>query len=63
MRVRNSPNGISARSSGQPARSREWVKSNGRHGIPTVKLGRYYRYRLDAIAEYEAQLERGEAEA
>jgi predicted DNA-binding transcriptional regulator AlpA len=45
------------------ARSREWIRSNGRRGIPTVKLGRYYRYREDAIAEYEAQLERGEAEA
>jgi hypothetical protein len=45
------------------ARSREWIKSNGRRGIPTVKLGRYYRYREDAIAAYEAQLERGEAEA
>ena len=32
------------------ARSREWVKSNGRRGIPTVKLGRYYRYRQDSIA-------------
>lgn len=45
------------------ARSREWTGSNGRRGIPTVKLGRYYRYRLDAIEEWEAQVERGEAEA
>ncbi len=44
------------------ARSREWVASKGRRGIPTVKLGRYYRYRLDAIEAYEAQLESGEAE-
>jgi excisionase family DNA binding protein len=44
-------------------KSREWVRSNGRRGLPTVKLGRYYRYREDTIAEYEAQLERGEAEA
>lgn len=45
------------------ARSREWISSNGRRGIPTVKLGRYYRYRLDAIEDYERQLETGEAEA
>ena len=45
------------------ARSREWVKSNGRRGIPTVPLGRYYRYRPEAIAEWEAQVERGEADA
>lgn len=45
------------------ARSREWIDSNGRRGIPTVKLGRYYRYRSEAIAEWAAQLERGEAEA
>jgi len=45
------------------ARSREWVKSNGRRGIPTVKLGRYYRYRADAIDRWAAQLENGEAEA
>ena len=44
------------------ARSRQWVASNSRRGIPTVKLGRYYRYRLDAIEAYEAQLETGEAE-
>lgn len=45
------------------ARSREWVKSNGRRGIPTVPLGRYYRYREDAIDRWTAQLENGEAEA
>ena len=45
------------------ARSREWVKSSGRRGIPTIKLGRYYRYRRDAILEWAVQLERGEAEA
>ncbi len=45
------------------ARSREWVKSHGRRGIPTVPLGRYYRYRPDAIDRWEAQLENGEAEA
>ena len=45
------------------ARAREWVKSNGRRGIPTVPLGRYYRYRQDAIEEWAAQLERGEARA
>jgi hypothetical protein len=45
------------------ARSREWVESNGRRGIPTVKLGRYYRYREDAIDRWTAQLENGEAEA
>ncbi len=44
-------------------RSREWISSNGRRGIPTVKLGRYYRYRPAAIAEWAAQLENGEAEA
>jgi predicted DNA-binding transcriptional regulator AlpA len=45
------------------ARSREWVKSNGRRGIPTVRLGRFYRYRSDAIALWEGQLEQGEADA
>jgi hypothetical protein len=45
------------------ARSREWIRSDGRRGIPTVPLGRYYRYRPDAIEEWAAQLERGEAEA
>lgn len=45
------------------ARSREWVRSNGRRGIPTVPLGRYYRYRQDAIEAWAAQLERGEAQA
>ncbi len=43
------------------ARSREWVSSDGQRGIPTVPLGRYYRYRQDAIAEWAGQLERGEA--
>lgn len=45
------------------ARSREWLNSNGRRGIPTVPLGRYYRYRQDAIDRWTAQLENGEAEA
>ena len=45
------------------ARSREWVKSNGRRGIPTVKLGRYYRYRQESIDAWAAQFENGEAEA
>lgn len=45
------------------ARSREWVKSSGRRGIPTVPLGRYYRYRPDALDRWAAQLEQGEAEA
>ena len=45
------------------ARSREWMRSNGRRGIPTVQLGRYYRYREDAIDRWTAQLENGEAEA
>ena len=45
------------------ARSREWVNSNGRRGIPTVQLGRYYRYRQDAIDRWTTQLENGEAEA
>lgn len=45
------------------ARSREWVRSNGRRGIPTVRLGRYYRYRASAIEEWAAQVESGEAEA
>lgn len=43
-------------------RSREWISSNGRRGIPTVPLGRYYRYRPDAIDAWTAQLESGEAE-
>ena len=45
------------------ARSREWVRSNGRRGLPTVQLGRYYRYRPDAIDRWTQQLETGEAEA
>ena len=45
------------------ARSREWVSSNGRRGIPTVKLGRYYRYRPQAIDRWAEQLENGEVEA
>jgi hypothetical protein len=43
-------------------RTREWCESNGRRGIPTVKLGRYNRYRQDAIERWTAQLESGEAE-
>jgi predicted DNA-binding transcriptional regulator AlpA len=45
------------------SRSREWVASDGRRGIPTVPLGRYFRYRPEAIAEWAARLERGEVEA
>ena len=45
------------------ARSREWIKSNGRRGIPTIKLGRYYRYRREAVAEWVKQVEHGEAAA
>ena len=45
------------------ARSRDWLKSSGRRGIPTVKLGRYYRYRPDAIDRWISQVEQGEAEA
>jgi predicted DNA-binding transcriptional regulator AlpA len=45
------------------ARSRDWVQSEGRRGIPTVPLGRYYRYREDAIERWTAELERGDAEA
>jgi len=44
-------------------RSREWVRTKGRRGIPTVPLGHYYRYRADALDEWTRQLERGEAEA
>lgn len=44
--------------------SRTWFASNGRRGIPTIKLGeKTYRYRLEAIEEWTRQLERGEAEA
>lgn len=45
------------------ARSREWISSNGRRGIPTVKLGRYYRYRVDAVDRWMVRVEAGEAEA
>ena len=45
------------------AKSREWFDTNGRRGIPTVKLGRYRRYRREAITEWVRQVERGEAEA
>lgn len=43
------------------ARSREWCDTAGARGIPTVKLGRYYRYRPGAIATWTEQVERGEA--
>lgn len=46
------------------AMSREWFKSGGRRGIPTVKLGEAtLRYRADAIDRWTQQLESGEAEA
>ena len=45
------------------SRSREWINSNGRRGIPTMKLGRYYRYRVEAIERWEMQVENGESEA
>jgi len=45
------------------ARSREWEKTAGKRGIPTVKLGRYYRYREDAIAEWELRVEKGQVAA
>jgi hypothetical protein len=45
------------------ARSREWVASNGQRGIPTVKLGRYYRYRVEEIDRWLEQVQNGEAEA
>jgi hypothetical protein len=45
------------------ARSREWVRSNGRRCIPMIALGRYHRYRPEALDEWTQQLERGEAEA
>ncbi len=32
-----------------------------RGDIPAVRLGRYYRYRLDAIAEWEQNQEQQEA--
>jgi predicted DNA-binding transcriptional regulator AlpA len=43
-------------------RSREWLETNGRRGIPTVRLGRYRRYRREAILAWIEQVERGEAE-
>ena len=45
------------------ARSREWVRSNGTRGIPTVTLGKYRRYRQEAIDRWVAGLESGEATA
>ncbi len=45
------------------ARSREWDKTGGKRGIPTVKLGRYYRYREDAIADWELKVEKGQVAA
>ena len=39
----------------------EWVYSRSRqHRIPTVRLGRYVRYRRRAILEWVAGLEDGE---
>jgi predicted DNA-binding transcriptional regulator AlpA len=43
--------------------SRRWLESSGRRGIPTVTLGRYRRYRREAILAWVEQVERGEAEA
>ena len=40
--------------------SRIWVESDGSRGIPTVTLGKYRRYRPQAIRDYVEQLERGE---
>ncbi|MBA2504519.1 MAG: helix-turn-helix domain-containing protein [Thermoleophilaceae bacterium] len=45
------------------ARSREWDRTGGKRGIPTVKLGRYYRYREDAIADWELKVEKGQVAA
>jgi excisionase family DNA binding protein len=39
---------------------KSWVYAETRAGrIPHVKLGRYYRYRPDAIDQWVADLERG----
>ncbi len=39
---------------------KSWVYAETRAGrIPHVKLGRYYRYRRDAIDQWVADLERG----
>lgn len=41
--------------------SRIWVESGGARGVPTVSLGKYRRYRPQAIRDYLERLERGEA--
>jgi hypothetical protein len=43
--------------------SREWFESNRGRGIPTTKLGRYYRYDPEALTEWLGRVQRGEAEA
>ena len=40
------------------AQSRLWEQTKGARGIPTVTLGRYRRYRREAIAHWLAELER-----
>src|SRR4051812_49069575 len=41
-----------------------WVREQSRHGrIPTVLLGRYRRYRLDAIEAWIEELEAGNGTA
>jgi predicted DNA-binding transcriptional regulator AlpA len=40
------------------AQSRLWEQTKGARGIPTVTLGRYRRYRREAIADWLAELER-----
>ena len=37
------------------AESRRWEKTNGAAGIPTVTLGRYRRFRSDAIGGLAAR--------
>jgi excisionase family DNA binding protein len=42
---------------------KSWVYEQSRRGrIPTVSLGRYRRYRAEAISEWVQQLESGEVE-
>ncbi len=33
--------------------SRLWIETDGTEGVPTVVIGRYYRYRPDVIAAWE----------
>lgn len=44
-------------------RARRWIESEGKRGIPTVRLGRYRRFSPSQIDRWIERVEHGEAEA